>query len=153
MDITYGTKTKEGTFEMPPKTVTCFICNQEVSKRLTLALGDKRACRNHDEVKSFLSEQEAQQQAQSEKRQWQKVERKLQVLGLATHARMLHSMYGVPEFVLASKVRMDGGAELWKEVKAEIDRQGGLVVSEREIGESVAMAIYMASKLKQSEKS
>ena len=35
---------------MPPKTVTCNICNKEVMKSTTLAYKDGRACREHEGV-------------------------------------------------------------------------------------------------------
>lgn len=41
---------------MPVKTVTCCICQKEVSKRSTLAIGEGRACREHTEVKACIDE-------------------------------------------------------------------------------------------------
>jgi len=38
---------------MPPKTVTCSLCNQEVSKRKTRLVNDKRICKEHDDAKEF----------------------------------------------------------------------------------------------------
>jgi len=41
---------------MPAKTVVCCICNQEVSKRSTLSIGEGRACREHAEVKACIED-------------------------------------------------------------------------------------------------
>ncbi len=39
-----------------PKTVTCVICGQEVSKRKSLAYSDGRACRDHEDVIKMVQE-------------------------------------------------------------------------------------------------
>jgi len=39
-----------------PKTFNCVICDQEVSKRKSLAYGDGRACRDHENVIKMVQE-------------------------------------------------------------------------------------------------
>lgn len=44
---------------MPPKTVKCDICGEEVLKRQTLAITDgKRACRSHEETEDKAADQQ-----------------------------------------------------------------------------------------------
>jgi len=46
---------------MPPKTVTCVICGQEVMKAQTLAYKEGRACRKHEGVQEYSEQIQAQQ--------------------------------------------------------------------------------------------
>lgn len=61
--------------KMPPKTVTCEICKEQVMKAQTLAYKEGRACRKHEGVQEY-SEQIQAQQKQTLTKSIEKHERK-----------------------------------------------------------------------------
>jgi len=54
---------------MPPKTVKCDICGEEVLKRQTLAIADgKRACRSHEETEDKATDQQNKIKAEQQRK-------------------------------------------------------------------------------------
>lgn len=59
--------------------VVCFICNDNVSKRSTLAVSDgKRACRHHSQVKEMAQQLQQDHEEQSEQREIERTLRRMQ---------------------------------------------------------------------------
>lgn len=77
---------------MPAPTVQCHICNQEVTKRSTIAIGNgKRACREHPEAQTAAGElvQQAKDKAAAEQRRQEqaKIDRRHQQERMTTPLR------------------------------------------------------------------
>lgn len=85
---------------MPPKTFTCVICNQEVSKRKSLAFSDGRACRDHEEVKEMV--RMAEEQAKMEKID-RDINEKMAVIMLTEQIRVFHTVKGMPIWLLLER--------------------------------------------------
>ena len=132
---------------MPVKTVTCVICNQEVTKRSTLSLKELgagqegRACRAHPEVQEL-------QTALEEKRQTQealaKFKRQMQVMNGIQMVRVYHSLRRMPVELIYYRLEQNGyPRDVIEEIKAGVAKEGGPLMSETEIVDAIAMAAVL----------
>jgi hypothetical protein len=121
---------------MPPKTVLCCICKATVSKRSTLSLGDKRACRTHDEVKAFLDDKDREEE---ERKRWAEVDHKMRVISISSGVRMMHTLQGIPVELLYLRVRQVHGKEMEAEIRETVAERGGPVVGHEELMQAALM--------------
>ena len=139
---------------MPLKTVTCCICNKTVSKRSTLLLVDKRACRTHPEVVQFfeVQKQEADKKAQEankkeqEAARWAEAERQMRILSLVSGVQVMHTMQGIPAEFLYRRIRTVYGPEMESDVRSEIDKRDGPRMSDSEVTNSIMMAAELRAR-------
>lgn len=127
--------------------ITCALCGKSVTKRSTLSLevlGAKnggRACRSHDEVAQLV---EALQKMQEEGWLLKKAERQIQLLATAAAVRVLHSMFGESLETIYLRFEMIHGKAFVDDVRADVDRLGGPVMSYCDILSSVFVASDIA---------
>ena len=129
---------------MPPKTFTCVVCSNEVSKRKSLAFGKGRACRDHEEVQAAIKQ--AEEQAEAEKLA-KNADEAWTVITMAEKVRVLHSVRGVPLSVLYGDIRQlikRAGADdcILDKIKAHVDERGA-VISAEEMQESMMSWLHL----------
>jgi len=111
---------------MPQKTFTCVVCNNEVSKRKSLAFSDGRACRDHEEVQEMVRQVE--EQAEMEKID-RNINEKMAVIMLTEQIRVFHTMKGIPVWFLlerAERMIRNSGWDLkvLDQIKEELKERG-----------------------------
>jgi len=110
---------------MPVKEVTCIVCGNVVSKRKSLAFGEGRACREHEEVVQMI---EGKAQEELDKKLMASADEMMRVITLTSFVRVTHSLHGVPLVVLLAKVRQTYGKDVEKKVMDSIEEQGGATI-------------------------
>lgn len=134
---------------MPAQMVQCIVCRKVVSKRSTLSLrelggGDGRACRIHQLVQDLV---ESQNQRRQEEKVAQEVDRAMKIMTGAALVRNLHTFSSVPPDFIYARLRSRGySSDIIEGIKAEVDRQGGPVMSEDDVGKAAAMAMMFKKK-------
>ena len=134
---------------MPAKTVTCIICNQEVTKRSTLSAKpltnkDNRVCRSHEMADEILGTMEEGKAEIAREKRIERGVRNLQVISSSAFIRMMHSMYEVPVERLYARLMLAGYDRAFiDEVKEEVVKQGGPLMSDREQTDAVMTAVAM----------
>ena len=132
---------------MPPKTTTCEVCGEQVSKRQSLAYKTGRACRDHDEVVAFIAEiaQKKADAAESVKKVEDRLKDKdkekvnkevheiMTLISLTSWVQVQHSMYGHSPEAIYSHMELFRGKELTDKVRAEVEKQGGPYIDPTEL--------------------
>ena len=75
---------------------TCVICQKTVSKRQSLAFGNGRACREHEEVIKAVSDKK-------EVEKWKNIDSKMRVMNAVSYYRVYHTQ-GIPLVVLDHQI-------------------------------------------------
>lgn len=122
-----------------PPMVACCLCGEMVTKRSTLAIGDKRACRAHPQVAAFVEERD---RSEAERRQWERAEHNMRVLMCATAVRTMRAMTGAPHSLLWDRLRRANPPAVIREAQEEVERQGEM--TEQEIRLAVVSALALA---------
>ena len=101
---------------MAGKVVSCIICGDEVSKRKSLAFGEGRACRSHQEVIDMV-------EAKEEEFRSEQLNKQITVSMMALHIIAMHDVTGIPYSILLSRISKEARAQVearienYKEVK------------------------------------
>lgn len=122
---------------MPPKTCTCIVCGQEVSKRKSLKIGEGRACRHHKEVEDFIENAKAD-------RMFKENMASIQDMMLVEQVRMSRAIHPLLNFQLERNLRKSVGEQRAAKILAEADAKG--LFTEKEMTNAVAAAIVMKQK-------
>ena len=135
---------------MPIPMVRCVLCGQEVTRRSTRSLaalgaGSGRACRSHEEVGRLV---EAYEQQVKANRLMQGADRSLRTIMCAAVVKVSCTLLGMRAERVYQRLRWAGlsSADL-QEVKREINRQGGPVMSVDETRVCIATAATMKGQL------
>lgn len=134
---------------MPAKTVVCNICGDEVSKRKSLAFGDGRACRQHDEVVQALEEQkrklQEQRALQNYKEEGKRLDREIhenmQMIALGAYIRVQHSVHGIPVDRLYNLLSIVHGKKKMDKVMDQLNAGGGPYTDPEEL---ISNALYLS---------
>ena len=101
---------------------TCVICQKTVSKRQSLAFGNGRACREHEEVIKAVSDKK-------EVEKWKNIDSKMRVMNAVSYYRVYHTQ-GIPLVVLDHQIGKNLSQQEYKDVYKELDKQGYTMSSE-----------------------
>lgn len=126
--------------------VTCRICKQDVSRRSTLDLaalgaGEGRGCRTHEMVAQLVDACAA---AAQEQRAIQTIKLAIDVMVMAAGIRVMATVSGVPAEVFYSRIAAAGHTRaVVDEVRAEVERLGGPIMTPEELGEALLTAMML----------
>lgn len=130
---------------MPPKTVKCGICGEEVTKRSTLQFeakdGTIRACRTHPEVKECLEEQLKQK---TEQLLMEKIDQELQIMSGVSFVRCMCTIHDVSEESLYHRFRLAKMPEkIIDKIRQGVKDRGGPIMSSEEFATSLAIGLQL----------
>jgi len=130
---------------MPPKTVTCVVCGQEVSKRKTLLIEGGRACRDHDEVRAW-------EELRKLESDMAEVGESLRVMVLAAGVRTTHSLARTPVETLYGRISSRWGLSTAESVRRKVDEHGGPLMTAVELSSVIADGLMMRARMAKLEK-
>ncbi|MFC1598530.1 hypothetical protein ACFL2U_00765 [Patescibacteria group bacterium] len=136
---------------MPPKTVKCEICGQEVSKRQTLSLQDLngssgRACRDHEELQNLL---ELKAKREETERTLTVANEAMFVLMAVAEIRVTSSLLGVPPAIHYMRFRQNKVPKhLIAKVQAKVEELGEKM-SPVEMAVSLASGLSMRQRMRE----
>lgn len=133
----------------PPKIkeVVCSICGNKVTKRQTLAFGTAgRACREHDEVKQLIGDQERMKEEKSKREEKDKISREaqeaLEVLMGVSSVRVCQKQSGAPMGLVMEAMarRLNMSDRVKEKVWQEVEKAG--VMTDEEVTESITTYLH-----------
>lgn len=133
----------KGIHDMETKMVTCAICNSQVSKRQSLLIEPYgRICRNHPEVEQHKAKLAETAEKMRQDKRLEEAMKNLQVMTVVEQIRMTARITGKPlDFVLMI-ISYRLPQSIREEVRKLVKERGP--VSDKEMGDAINMAAYMA---------